>query len=53
MSFAYLRCVYLGAASIPELQDAILNPLNPYLTRTTVPLDSCYKQTWTESDHIL
>ena len=30
-SFASLCCVYLGAASVPQVQDAILNPLNPYL----------------------
>ena len=38
-SFVSLLCVYLRAALIPQVQDAILNLPNLYLRGTTVPLD--------------
>ena len=38
-NFASLWCSYLGASFIPYVQDAILNPPNPYIRSTTVFLD--------------
>ena len=39
-SFASLCCVYLGATTIPNVQDAILNLPTPYVRSTTVLLDT-------------
>ena len=38
--FASLHCMYLAAAPIPLVQDAILSLPNPYLRGTAVPLDT-------------
>ena len=37
-SFAPICSIFLGAAPIPYVQYAILNPSNPYTRRTTVLL---------------
>ena len=41
-SFASLCCIDLGAASIPYIQDAILNWPNPYLRSIAIILDNKY-----------